>query len=82
MGRSPAGRRGRDWPLGKPFAYPGLPLATKFQHGKAWDASQALGESVSGAPDWTRTSTPLRAQVLNLPCMPNSTTGAMKAPIV
>ena len=31
---------------------------------------------VDNAPDWTRTSMPTKAQVLNLLCIPNSTTGA------
>ena len=29
------------------------------------------------APDWTRTSMPIKAQALNLLCIPNSTTGAL-----
>ena len=33
---------------------------------------------IRNAPDWTRTSMPIKAQALNLPCIPNSTTGAVK----
>ena len=33
---------------------------------------------IRNAPDWTRTSMPVKAQALNLLCIPNSTTGATK----
>lgn len=33
-------------------------------------------EGGDDAPDWTRTSMPIKAQALNLLCIPNSTTGA------
>ena len=35
---------------------------------------------IRNAPDWTRTSMPVKAQALNLLCIPNSTTGAVKRP--
>ena len=35
---------------------------------------------ICNAPDWTRTSMPIKAQALNLLCIPNSTTGAIKPP--
>ena len=35
---------------------------------------------ICNAPDWTRTSMPVKAQALNLLCIPNSTTGAAKRP--
>ena len=35
---------------------------------------------IRDAPDWTRTSMPIKAQALNLPCIPNSTTGADESP--
>ena len=35
---------------------------------------------ICNAPDWTRTSMPIKAQALNLLCIPNSTTGAGKHP--
>ncbi len=35
---------------------------------------------ICNAPDWTRTSMPIKAQALNLLCIPNSTTGAIQQP--
>ena len=35
---------------------------------------------ICNAPDWTRTSMPVKAQALNLLCIPNSTTGAVRRP--
>ena len=35
---------------------------------------------IRNAPDWTRTSMPVKAQALNLLCIPNSTTGANRRP--
>ena len=35
---------------------------------------------ICNAPDWTRTSMPIKAQALNLLCIPNSTTGAIQRP--
>ena len=51
---------------------PSLPL-----HSLATAVSIA---QIRDAPDWTRTSMPVKAQALNLLCIPNSTTGADKQP--
>ncbi len=38
----------------------------------------SLAAKENGAPDWTRTSTPFRAQALNLPRMPIPPQGLVK----